>query len=95
MSKLLAASLLFGSAGAGTKYTLSVAVKESVLQNIVLTAIAFCIVCTPVRRKITGCADRISAKNRRTYSAVRAAKTLSTAAVFILSFMTLVAYAGV
>ena len=86
---------LVGLAGAGTKYTLSVAVKESVLQNIVLTAIAFCIVCTPVRRKITGCADRLSAKNRRTYSAVRAAKTLSTAAVFILSVMTLVAYAGV
>ena len=86
---------LMGLAGVGTKYTLSVAVKENVLQNITLIIIAFCVICTPVRRMITGGADRLSAKSRRHYGAVRAAKTIGTAAVFIVSVLTLAAAASV
>ncbi|MBQ8967077.1 MBOAT family O-acyltransferase [Ruminococcus sp.] len=86
---------LLGLVGVGTKYTLSVAVKNAVMNNYVLILIAFCVVCAPVRRLITGGADKLSAKNRRAYSAVRAVKTLATAAVLVISAITLAASASV
>ena len=85
---------LLGLLGVGTKYTLSVAVRDAVLNNFVLILIAFCVICTPVRKLITGNTDKLSAKNRRAYGTVRAVKTLSTAAVFIVSVMTLVVRAA-
>lgn len=85
---------LSGLLGMGTKYTLSVAVKDAVLNNIVLIVIAFCIVCLPVRKLLTGGADKLSAKSRRHYGAVRAAKTIGTAAVLVISVMTLVTQAA-
>ena len=84
---------VLGLMGVGTKYTLSVALRDAVMHNYVLILIAFCIVCTPVRKMITGGADKFSARNRKAYSAVRAVKTLSTAAVFIVSVITLAAAA--
>lgn len=82
---------LMGLLGTGTKYTLSVAVKNAVLNNIVLIAIAFCVICAPVRKLITGGTDKLSAKNRQLYGSVRAIKTLCTVAVLLISVMTLVA----
>lgn len=85
---------LAGLVGIGTKYTLSVAVRDAVLNNIVLIAISFCIICLPVCKAITGGADKLSAKDRRYYGMVRAAKTLGTAAVFVICVITLAARAA-
>ncbi len=86
---------VMGLMGSGVKYTLSVAVRDAVLNNCMLILIAFCVVCTPVRRLITGCTDKISAKSRRSYGAVRICKTIATAAVLVISVITLAANASV
>jgi alginate O-acetyltransferase complex protein AlgI len=84
-----------GLMGSGVQYTLSVAVRDAVLNNCVLILIAFCVVCTPVRKMITGCADKISAKSRRSYGTVRICKTIATAAVLVISVITLAANVSV
>lgn len=86
---------LKGLIGSGVKYTLSVAVRDAVLNNIVLIIIAFCIVCTPVRKLITGSADKLSSKSKRSYGTIRICKTIATAAVLIISVITLAANAAV
>ena len=80
---------LMGLAGIGTDYTLSVSMRDAVLHNYVLIIIAFCVICTPVRKLITGKADKISAKNRRNYGMIRAVKTLGTVLVFVVSVLAL------
>ena len=86
---------LRGLMGSGVKYTLSVAVKDAVLNNIVLIIIAFCVICTPVRKLITGSADKLSARSRRSYGTVRICKTAATAAVLVISVITLAANASI
>ncbi|MCR5022443.1 acyltransferase [Ruminococcus sp.] len=86
---------LKGLIGSGVKYTLSVAVRDAVLNNIVLIIIAFCIVCTPVRKLITGSADKLSSQSKRSYGTIRICKTIATAAVLIISVITLAANAAV
>lgn len=85
---------LEGLIGRGTDYTLSVSMRDILLHNYVLILIAFCIVCTPVRKLITGRADKISAKSRKHYGIVRAVKTVCTAAVFAVSVLALGAAAA-
>ena len=86
---------VLGLMGSGVQYTLSVAVKDAVLNNCVLILIAFCVVCAPVRRLITGSADKLSAKSRKAYGTVRICKTIATAAVLVISVITLAANAAV
>ena len=85
---------LMGLAGIGTDYTLSVGMRDTVLHNYVLIIIAFCVICTPVRKRITGRADKISAKSRKHYGIIRGVKTVCTAAVFVVSVLALGAAAA-
>ena len=77
--------------GINTQYTLSMAVKNAVLNNITLIAISFCIICPFVKNKILEVSDNISQKSLKCYGAVRITKTILTALVFAVSVITLAA----
>lgn len=80
--------------GINTQYTLSVAVKNALLNNITLIVISFCIMCPFVKNKILDVTDNISQKSLKCYGAVRISKTALTALVFVISIITLAARAA-
>ena len=82
---------LLGLVGVGTKYTLSVAVRDMVMRNLTLIIIAFAVICAPVKRRIRKAVDDLGARSIGWYSTVRITKTVCTAAVFVISIITLVA----
>ncbi|MBR1738722.1 MAG: acyltransferase [Ruminococcus sp.] len=87
---------LFALAGVGTKYTLSVAMKQELLSNLTIIAVAFVCACPHVKKIVFTLTDSIAAKSRRTYGIVRGLKTLGTAIIFVASvFELVVAYSGV
>lgn len=74
--------------GIGTDYQLSVAVKNVVLNNIVLIIIAFISICPFIRKPLLAAADRYGEKSARAYGQVRICKTVLLAAVLILCVIT-------
>lgn len=82
---------LLALVGVNTRYALSVSVKNAVLQNLTLLFIAFCVVCSPVKKRIISLTDSFAAQSPRKYGIARTVKTICTAFVFALSVITLVA----
>lgn len=79
---------LGSTVGKNTSYTLSVSMREALLSNMLLIAIAFVNVCTPVKRRFTGLCDRIGEHSAAAYSAVRITKTILSAALLFVCVIT-------
>lgn len=85
---------LISLAGFGCKgYLLTVALKKEVLSNLFVIIIAFVMVCAPLRRLITGTADRLSERSDTAYGCISILKTILTAALLLLCVITLAAKA--
>ena len=74
--------------GIGNDYQLSVAVRDAVLNNIVLIAIAFVSVCPFIRKPLFTQVDKYSEKSARAYGQVRICKTVALAAILLLCVIT-------
>lgn len=75
----------------GTKYELSVAMKNAVLNNIFLIIIAFISVCPPVRKKLMSLIESYSQKSARAYGQVRICKTVLTVLTLLYCIVTIAA----
>ncbi|WP_124100399.1 acyltransferase [Ruminococcus sp. Marseille-P6503] len=74
--------------GVGTDYQLSVAVKNAVLNNIVLIIIAFISICPFIRKPLTAAAESYGERSARAYGQVRICKTVLLAAILLLCVIT-------
>lgn len=79
---------LLALVGTGTEYELSVAVKNAVLNNIVLIVIAFISVCPVIRKPLLSAAERYGERSARAYGQVMICKTAARAMVLLLCVIT-------
>lgn len=82
---------LLALVGVGTKYSLSVAMKNAVLNNITLILIAFISVCPTIRKPLMSAVDKYSERSPQAYGQVRILKTAAAAAVLLMCIITIAA----
>ncbi|MGN0624271.1 MAG: acyltransferase [Oscillospiraceae bacterium] len=82
---------LLALVGVGTKYSLSVAMKYAVLNNITLILIAFVSVCPAIRKPLMSAVGKYAERSPRAYGQVRILKTVLSAATLLLCIITIAA----
>lgn len=82
---------LFALIGVGNDYTLSVSMKNAVLNNIVLIIIAFISVCAPLRNAVRSAVEKYAQGSARRFGQIEICKTVFRCAVLLLCILTLAA----